>query len=212
MLRDDIFTFYCIWLAIEFIHLITPVALAITILRLWGEEKFRAPHAVEHIALAETLFYFCFYLPRRFVLDSLPPAVTNRSRGARSDLFHRCLATVPNVEQWLSIWFKEEDPTSLRSEDVKLFLAWGFLNKDKIEAVDIEELDEYLSFLEKTIGRKFVPGSNNLQPCRVSTDVMGLQHKSLLCYAVCQPPAAMSPNADLSSSPSASSIPSATSC
>jgi hypothetical protein len=184
MLKDDVFTFCCIWFAIELVRFITPVSIAVTVLRFCGVDRFRASQRIEHVALVETLFYLCFYLPRRYSLDSLPPEFTDRSRDERRELFHKCLSTVPNVEQWLSIWFKETDFASLRTDDVKLFLAWGFLNKTCIEQCDFEELDEYVGFLERLMGRRLEPGGSPLQPCRVSTDMMGLQHKSLLCYAV----------------------------
>jgi hypothetical protein len=184
MLKDDAFTFYCFWIIIECIHMITPISIAITFLRFVPINDFSVPKCLEHVALFETLFYFAFYLPRRYTLDKLEPAATSRTKEERGELFHRCLGTVPDLEQWFSIWFKKIDPALLRRGDIKLLLAWGFLNKSQVVGEDEEELAEYIAIIEKKIKRKFSPGRTGITPCRVSIDILCLQHKSLLYYMV----------------------------
>lgn len=184
MLRDDALTYYTIWLLIETVRMVTPSSIAITILRAIGHDRFRASPCLEHLALVETLFFICFHLPRLRSLDSLAPAHTQRTRTERQALFDRCVRTVPDIGQWLSIWFKETPLASICADDVKLFLSWGFLNKHTIDSVDHEELEGYLDTLQERAGIRFRHGEQSLELCRVSADAMPLQHKSLLFYAV----------------------------
>lgn len=184
MLQDDRYAFYLIWCTIELFHLITPVSLAITLLYIIGYQPYRAPVFIEYFAMIESGFYLCFFLPRRALLNRLPPAITTRSREERRRLFRQCLDSVPDVCQWLSIWFKEAEAAQLGRGDVKVFLAWGFLNKATVDDADTEELEEYMSEIENICGLGFATSDTGLLPCRVSVDIMNLRHKSLTFYLV----------------------------
>ena len=93
-------------------------------------------------------------------------------------------STLELMKRELRKYHWEMEPAYLGREDVKMFIAWGFLNKLEVEKVDDDELEGYLSHLEKTHGVCFGLGETCLQPCRVSTDVMNLRHKSLTFYIV----------------------------
>ncbi|KIW02869.1 uncharacterized protein PV09_05921 [Verruconis gallopava] len=182
MLKDDYLTFIALWLALETISMVTPLCIAVTVLRLVSNHLVPVPAIFAHLALLETLFYLFFFLPRRYVLDQLPPAFTPRTREERRELFYKCIETIPDLNRWFSIWFKGLEVSLLLRENVKTFLAWGFFNKTRVDVEDDEELEEYLREIEMRTGRSYPSGSNQLEPCRVSTDRLCIQHKPLIYY------------------------------
>lgn len=88
------------------------------------------------------------------------------------------------MEKFTRVWFKEEELSDLRREDVKDFLAWRFLYRLEVTADDDEELEEYLNEIESILGSKFVAGRGPCKPSRVSTDPIAFQHKGFLFYSV----------------------------
>jgi hypothetical protein len=143
------------------------------------------PAVLEIIIIAEAAFYILVSLPRQHALDKSTPRVKARLRKERRELFERCWGSIPDMEAFLSTWFKGQDPNKLHREDVKDFLAWGFMYKSEVDAADHEELEEYLLETEAILGRKLALGRGPCKPSRASTDPIHFQHKGLLFYIVC---------------------------
>ncbi|KAK0709850.1 alpha beta hydrolase fold family [Lasiosphaeria miniovina] len=142
------------------------------------------PQPLELIALLEAVFYLCASLPRQYALDRSSPRSIQRTRQERRRLFDRCFGSVPEPEKFLATWFKGGSLDGVRVENVKDFLAWGFLYKTRATAEDDDELSEYLRETEKILGRTFPPGRGPHRPTQVSADALQLQHKPFLFYAI----------------------------
>lgn len=142
------------------------------------------PRLLEIFAYAEVFFYFLVSLPKQWALNRSQPRVIHRSRQEREELFERCWASIPDLEAFLSVWFKGASVDSIRRQDLKDFLAWGFLYKTTASPADDDELEEYVRRTEKSLGRTFPPGRGPNRPSQVSTDALRLQHKPLLFYVV----------------------------
>ena len=176
--------FLFIRLCIAFLHYIAPLSaiycFVISILRPYS---YRIPLVLEIWLVAETLFYFCIYLPRYYVLqrDAAHPPI--RPREERRNLFDQCHESVEDPEQYLSMWFKGAPASEIRRENLKDFFCWAFLNKAR--SVDLhEELEEYTVKMEQLLGRKLEPGRGNARPLRLTMDRVQMLHRSLFWYLV----------------------------
>ena len=142
------------------------------------------PYYLESLAYLEALFWLCICLPRQHVLDRSSPRVLQRTRQQRRELVDRCWASIPDMGSFVSTWFKHQPLERLCREEVKDFLAWGFLYKTRATEVDDQELEEYLNKTEAIIGQRFLPGRGPFRPSQVSTDALHFQHKPLFFYIV----------------------------
>jgi hypothetical protein len=148
----------------------------------------RLPLALAIYAVAEAAFYLFIFLPRRYVLQQPalhpPPAPT---RAKRRDLFRKCHSCVSSPQQYWSLWFKGVSFEAIGRDNVKEWLAWGFLNKGSWGAEDNDELEEYITESEKSLGRKFTPGRKAAVPMRPTLDAVNISHRPLLYYIVSRP-------------------------
>ena len=69
-------------------------------------------------------------------------------------------------------------------DNVKDWLAWGFLNKATWEAIDDDELEEYIVESEILLGRKFLLGRKAAMPMKPILDPVQISHRPLLYYLV----------------------------
>jgi len=137
---------------------------------------------VQFITVPETLFYLIVYLPKRHVFQRPADEGTNLSRQERRALFEKCWASVPDMEYFLKTWFKGAPLHEIKRENVKDWLAWGFLNKYSATKADDEELEEYVTATEKVYGKEFDPGRGPHQPLRPTIDPINIQHRPLSYY------------------------------
>ncbi len=89
-----------------------------------------------------------------------------------------------NPQQYWSLWFRGVPFEEIGRDNVKEWLSWGYLNKGFLEAKDNDELEEYVTESEKTLGRKFEPGRKLTMPMRPTLDPVNISHKPLLYYIV----------------------------
>ncbi|CAA7271159.1 unnamed protein product [Cyclocybe aegerita] len=145
-------------------------------------------------AVAEASFYLLVYLPRRLRLQSppshLPPALTREQRRA---IFHKCLESAvhdPNSEVlYPSGWFLPKNSTPKR-EDVVDWLLWALFTTSR-ENIGVdeyaEELEEYLSGIEKLQGRKLEEGHSGeggVRSIRTTLDPVLMLHRPLSWYLI----------------------------
>ncbi|KAJ3516163.1 hypothetical protein NLJ89_g1291 [Agrocybe chaxingu] len=145
-------------------------------------------------AVAEASFYLFVYLPRRSRLQAppshIPPALTREQRRA---IFHKSLESAvhdPNSEVlYPSGWFLPKNSTPKR-EDVVDWLLWALFTTSR-ENIDIgeyaEELEEYLSGIEKLQGRKLEEGRSGeggVRSIRTTLDPVLMLHRPLLWYLI----------------------------
>ncbi|KAI0431019.1 alpha beta hydrolase fold family [Xylaria sp. FL1042] len=143
-----------------------------------------APLSIELLAYAEVLFFLFVSRPRQHILNKSLPKTIRRNRQERRILFEKCWSNVPDLESFMTAWFKGNSLDSICREDVKDFLAWGLLYKTKATIEDDEELEEYLHRTEDLLRFKFQPDYGPHRPLQVSTDALQLQHKPLIFYVM----------------------------
>ncbi|KFA80595.1 hypothetical protein S40288_09293 [Stachybotrys chartarum IBT 40288] len=181
MIPDSFLYYVFIRLSIWALRAITPLSGVYCFVKVLGCSPF-LPRPVELLAYAEALFYLLVSLPGQWLLDKSQPRPVHRSRQERQELFERCWASIPDLEAFLSTWFKCVPLSSIRREDLEDFLAWGFFYRSKPSASDREEIEEYIRRTEKMLGRTIPPGSGSCRPSQVSIDGLRLQHKPLIFY------------------------------
>ncbi|KAI1430302.1 alpha beta hydrolase fold family [Xylaria sp. FL1777] len=142
------------------------------------------PQPIELLVYAEVLFFLFVSRPRQHVLNKSLPKSIQRTRQERRMLFEKCWSSVPDLESFMTSWFRGNSLDSICREDVKDFLAWGLLYKTKATDEDDDELEEYLRRTEELLHFKFQPGHGPHRPLQVSTDALALQHKPLIFYVM----------------------------
>ncbi|EFX01894.1 alpha beta hydrolase fold family [Grosmannia clavigera kw1407] len=162
---------------------ITPASAAYCLARALGYgATLLLPWPLQVFALCEVLFYVGVSLPRQWMLNRSSPTVVQRSRQEREALFDKSLASTPDLDTFLSVWFRGAPPDSICRDDYKDFLAWAFFYQTSAAACDTDELDAYVHRMEEAMGRVFPAGRGPRRPSQVSTDPLRLQHKPLVLY------------------------------
>lgn len=134
-------------------------------------------------ALTETLFYFLVFLPRSRLLQH-GVAHPDTDRKTRRELVRRSIETIPDPEQFISLWNRGTHPRRIHRENFKEWLCWAYFNKCTWDDNDEEELDEYVREFEGLLGYKLLEGRGSSKPLRVSVDPVNIYHRPLLYYIV----------------------------
>ncbi len=145
---------------------------------------YRFPLVVEGIAIAETLFFICVYLPYSYYLQREavhPPAPT---RDERTELFQLCNDNISDPESYLRKWFLGAPVDDIRRDNLKEFFLWAFFNRGGPPGDDDEELDEYVDATEKLLGRTIKHGRGKAECLRLTLDKVSMLHRSLVWYWV----------------------------
>lgn len=188
MIGTTTFDLLLIRSCIIFLHYIAPLCslYCITNIILYGLKAALSPLplTIECIAIAETLFYLCIYLPNRAYLqrDAVhPPPV---SRSERRELFQRCNENIPDGEAYLQKWFLGAPAKEIKRENIKEFFLWAFFNRGGPPGDDDEELEEYIAKTELLLGREIEPGRGNAECLRLTLDKVDMLHRTLTWYLV----------------------------
>ncbi|KAG9236457.1 hypothetical protein BJ875DRAFT_482281 [Amylocarpus encephaloides] len=178
--------YYFILVCIVGLHYLAPLALIYCasniILHGIKAAAYRVPLIIEVIAVAESLFFLCVFLPYRAYLQREavhPPLPTYEER---KELFRLCNDNIPNPEAYLRKWFLGAELSEIRRENVKEFLLWAFFNRGGPPRDDDEELEEYVSEMEQLLGRPIEPGWGNAKCLRLTLDEVKMLHRSLVWY------------------------------
>ncbi|KAI9808768.1 MAG: hypothetical protein M1825_003921 [Sarcosagium campestre] len=167
--------------SIAFLRAVTPLSVAYCIARPF----FRLPLALRFLdiwPISETAFFFLVYLPWRKSLQGSANHPPPRSREDRRILFKRCQENLPEPEKFLSKWFRDAPSSEIKSENVKEFYRWAFLDTAEVTAAHEEELDEYVQGLEKQLGRKLEPGRGKAKCLRLTLDEVDAVHRPLIWF------------------------------
>jgi len=185
MIGTSLWDYIFIRLCIVFLHYVAPLsALYCVAVLILHPLSFRIPLVFEIWAVAETLFLFLLYFPRKYVLQHAAAHPEVPPRDKRRRLFELCHDTVDDPEVYLSKWFKGAPPSEIKRDNLKEFFCWAFLNKEAYGILDDEELEEYVDKMELRLGRKLEPGRGNAKCLRLTTDRVDMFHRSLLWYMV----------------------------
>ena len=174
------------------LHSITPLSLlyctaACTCL----PTTFRLPILLELWFAAEVVFWVCFFLPYRHYLQNAATHPPLRSKAERRKLVDRVNANVADPERYIRGWFKGARIEEIGREDVKTYLTWAFLDRDRVQEenddIDGEEIEQYTREIESMLGKDFRPGKLVGQPLRLTLDPVDMLYRSLLWYLVLPP-------------------------
>ncbi|KAL2061339.1 hypothetical protein VTL71DRAFT_7612 [Oculimacula yallundae] len=169
------------------LHYLAPICLAYCALvaALYGfKTAFTSPVPllIESVAVAESLFFLCVYLPYRYHLQSEaihPPAPT---RDERRELFAQCNDNIADPEAYLRKWFLGAELKDIKRENVKEFLLWAFFNRGGAPGDDDEELEEYVDAMEDLVGKPIEKGRGKAVCLRLTLDRVDMLHRSLVWY------------------------------
>ena len=175
---------------IVFLHSIAPLSLLYcAALFTCLPPRFRLPTVIELWFAAESLFLLCFFLPHRRHLQRAATHPPIRSKEARRKLVDRVHANVPDPERYIRGWFKGARIEDIGREDVKTYVAWAILDRDRAQEEDVDEaeIEEYTREIESMLGKDFLPGKRAAKPLRLTLDPVDVLYRSLLSYWV-RPP------------------------
>ncbi len=142
------------------------------------------PIIIESIALAESLFFLCVYIPYRYHLQKEAVHPPTPSRQEREELFALCNENITDCEAYLQKWFLGADPKEIKRENVKEFMLWAFFNRGGAPGDDNEELEQYIKATEQLLGRPIEEGRGKAECLRLTLDRVDMLHRSLIWYFV----------------------------
>lgn len=169
-----------------FLHYLTPTCIAYVLVSVafFGLDTLREPIplVIEILAVLETIFYFCVFLPykRFFQYEAEHPPTLPREE--RKKLFEKCNAAIPNGDNYLTKWFLGADPEKIKRDNIAEFILWAFFNRHGPAGEDEEEVEEYIQLHEKTMGRQFESGRGDVRSLRLTLDNLEMLHRSLVWY------------------------------
>jgi len=173
---------------VTFLHYIAPFSvfysLSLLASQLLHQDIPRFPFFIEIWLAVEAVFFIFVFHPHKVYLQRAAVHPAPPPRTERKKLFELCKRNVSDPEAYIRGWFKGAPLEDVGRDGVKLFLAWGFLNKGTVDAENEEELQEYLREMEEIIGPDFRFGNGKAQPLRLTFDPIDLLHRSLWWYLV----------------------------
>ncbi|TFK96830.1 hypothetical protein BDV98DRAFT_597219 [Pterulicium gracile] len=126
--------------------------------------------------------FWTFYLVRSYGLQkaALHPEIPDRA--SRRELLHRCATEVPSGDVYRG-WFSSG---TISRAGVKEWLLWGFFSCPPHEALGewAEELDEYVDYLEETLGLKYEEEDVVSTSMRITLDPVMTLHRPLVWYLI----------------------------
>ncbi|KAK3078471.1 hypothetical protein LTS18_007430, partial [Coniosporium uncinatum] len=171
---------------VTFLHYIAPFSvfysLSLLASQLLHQDIPRFPFFIEIWLAVEAVFFIFVFHPHKVYLQRAAVHPAPPPRTERKKLFELCKRNVSDPEAYIRGWFKGAPLEDVGRDGVKLFLAWGFLNKGTVDAENEEELQEYLREMEEIIGPDFRFGNGKAQPLRLTFDPIDLLHRSLWWY------------------------------
>ncbi|KAG8528578.1 uncharacterized protein KY384_006265 [Bacidia gigantensis] len=184
MINESLPEYIFIRICILLLHYIAPLSILFSILFLIFPDVYHIPPWLQTYLFAEALFYLLIYVPQNSYLQRAAVHPMALTRDERRDLFNRCTTTAPDLERYLSGWFKHAPLSHIRRDNVKQFFSWAFLNKDNHSAEDDRELDGYVDGLEQRLGWELAPGRGSATSLRLTVDSVNMLHRSLLWYLI----------------------------
>ncbi|KAI5253047.1 hypothetical protein E4T42_03115 [Aureobasidium subglaciale] len=171
---------------IAFLHWIAPLSVAYSFVNLYLRPNRSHGFSIQDIliawALLEAVFYLVIFLPLRRHLQRPALHPEHASREQRKQDFIQCMGSVPDLDEFLSKWFKNSPLSEIKRENIKEFLRWAFLSLDSVDEAYEDEVEEYVQLIEKTRQKEFEPGRGSARCIRLTFDKVELLHRSLFWY------------------------------
>ncbi|EPE35530.1 alpha/beta-Hydrolase [Glarea lozoyensis ATCC 20868] len=180
--------YYFILVCIIGLHYLAPIALLYTLINLIlhgfniKATAYGVPLIIEIIAVAESLFFLCVFLPYKSYLQREAKHPNPPSRDEREELFRLCNENISDPEVYLRKWFLGAELEDIRKDNVKEFFLWAFFNRGGPPGDDEDELDEMVSATETLLGQPIEDGRGSAKCLRLTLDEVKMLHRSLVWY------------------------------
>lgn len=173
-------------ISISLLRLIAPASILYLAYSAYVGQFFITPW-IAVLAVPEAIFFLCFYLPRKRLIQQLVP-VPPLTRSERQVLFQRCATCLPD-STYPTGWFLSPE---IKRDNVVEWLLWALFSMTLETAMLNEEWPEweeelagYIETIEKLVGRRFEPGRNDLtRSMRIAFDRVLMCHRPLVWYAI----------------------------
>ncbi|KAK1455895.1 hypothetical protein CMEL01_04655 [Colletotrichum melonis] len=159
-----------------------------------SSSKWLTTAAITTCMAATDLIYALFiWLPYTKRLREPASHPSPSSPADRLALFERCMATIPDFERYVRMWFLGADMADIHRDNVRDFLLWAFFDmgeKDvgRASARDGEnydvEVDQYITRSERLLGRPFKPGRGPAKCLRLTIDSVDTKYRTVWWYAI----------------------------
>ncbi|KAJ7042025.1 hypothetical protein C8F04DRAFT_994318 [Mycena alexandri] len=136
------------------------------------------------VAACEASFYVVFFFRRRRLNRTTPPVPPRLTRSGRRQLFEKCASQL--TSEYPSGWFLPPN-SNIQRENVTEWILWALFATTPEHASPEwkDEIDEYISTVEKSLGRKLEPGrAPGVQSLRLSFDPIHTLHRPLIWYMI----------------------------
>ncbi|OLN96944.1 hypothetical protein CCHL11_07428 [Colletotrichum chlorophyti] len=145
--------------------------------------------AVVACMLLELWFALFIWLPYTQRLKQPAKHPVPSSSAARRTLFDRCMSTVPDMENYLRMWFLGAELSDIRRENVREFLLWAFFDLDNNSAeLNTQnynaEVEQFIDRTENILGWRFQPGRGQAKSLRLTFDVIETRYRSVWWYFI----------------------------
>jgi hypothetical protein len=184
MIGTSIYDYIFIRSCILVLHWIAPFSILYCLSSLIYPASFHVSWVLQAWTTLETAFYLLVYYPRKIYLQRAASHPKPVCRDRRRLLFQRCQESIPDPERYLTKWFMDAPASEIKWENVKDFFRWAFLNTGVPNTEDDEELEEFVSEMEKLLRRKIDPGRGNAECFRLTLGKVDMLHRSFIWYMV----------------------------
>ncbi|BCS23582.1 uncharacterized protein APUU_40026S [Aspergillus puulaauensis] len=191
MIGESTTEYLFIRICILFLHNIAPISILYST-QLLLVQFVHLPNYLEHLPYpiqiwltTEAIFLITFIIPLKYNLHHSTICHRPLSAEGREKLFRRCIASVPNLEKYLSRWLLVSEAEYIKRDNVKDFVRWAFFRPDykhKWDQHDEVEVEAYTTEIEKLIGQKLAPGRIDLKGLGQLLHETTGSHRSLLWY------------------------------
>ncbi|OLN95823.1 hypothetical protein CCHL11_02789 [Colletotrichum chlorophyti] len=144
------------------------------------------------MVLIELLYVLFIWLPYTRRLKEPAEHPPPSSPTDRRDLFERCMGTIPNYEFYLRMWFLGAELSEIRRDNMREFLLWAFFDVEEGSDSNLSsrgdddyniEVEEYISYIEKGMGRSFEQGRGRARCLRLTVDSVKPAYRTVWWYA-----------------------------
>ncbi|KAF7298468.1 hypothetical protein MKEN_01371900 [Mycena kentingensis (nom. inval.)] len=135
-------------------------------------------------ATCEATFLGVYILRRRSFNQPIAPIPPRLTRPQRRALFERCTAQIPN--DYPSGWFLPHG-AEIKRDNVADWVLWALFASTPENASPEwrDEIDEYISMVETSLGRKLESGRvEGVDSLRLSFDAVKMVHRPLVWYLI----------------------------
>ncbi|KAJ7700819.1 hypothetical protein B0H17DRAFT_1157846 [Mycena rosella] len=183
MIGQSLPEYYFVRVCIAGLRLVAPASVAYLLTCAAARSILVSP-VLGVVAVCEALFWVIFLLRRRRFNKATPPVPPRLSRSGRRELFEKCASQI--TDDYPSGWFLPPN-SEIKRDNVHEWILWAMFASTPEHASPEwdEEIDEYVSVVEKTLGRKLDPGrAHGVKSLRLSFDPIHMLHRPLVWYTI----------------------------